>query len=570
MALRKTTWLLIATGLFLSSHSAFAANPLAATSTEQRRFEEQDKRAEVRRRLEKEEKKPSIEVKEAPVAKTGEREVSFYIEKINVTGVTALPMSAIREIVAPYEKRDIKLSEAKAAAEKITDLYRQMGYITCRAYIPPQKIETKELEIKILEGKLGKINVQGNHFFSKEVITRSIGKLKDKIIEYRRLEKELFNINIHPDRQVKAVILPGDVMGTSDLLLDVKDDFPLHIGGEINNYGTKSTGLERYAASVRHSNLLGYDDIFSARAQFGDEVFAVGSQYTIPVGDYGTELGAGFDYTDVSVGREFKVLDIRGTAYRYKIFVNQPLYDTRYLSFVWTGAFEYKSINNTVLDTPSSRDDLRMFRTGINADEVDPWGRSYVVNEFTFGVPYFGASAKNSPRISRMGAGATFFKYNGVINRIQPIYDSTNLYLKGSAQFTSNRLLPAEQVDIGGIYSVRGYPQSDYLGDYGVGGSAELRVPSYFIPKTIKVPGTDIPIWNRINFVAFLDCAYAKLRNAFPGEHPSRNYMGAGGGIRVDLPRNLIARFEWAAPLGDEPSDKSKSQFYFSISGELP
>src|SRR5205823_367000 len=126
----------------------------------------------------------------------------------------------------------------------------------------------------------------------------------------------------------------------------------------------------------------------------------------------------------------------------------------------------------------------------------------------------------------------------------------------------------AEQYDNGGIYSVRGYPQSDYEGDVGAGGSVELRVPGYFIPREIKIPYTDIPLWNKINFIAFFDGEYAKLRKPAVGENASKSNLGAGGGFRFDLPHNLTGSFYWAAPVGDRPTDTSRSQYYFSISGD--
>lgn len=141
--------------------------------------------------------------------------------------------------------------------------------------------------------------------------------------------------------------------------------------------------------------------------------------------------------------------------------------------------------------------------------------------------------------------------------------------LKGAVQVSPDKLVSAEQFDLGGVYSVRGYPQSDYLGDYGVSGSAELRVPFYFIPRDVKAPWSGVPLWNRLNFIAFIDGGHAALRNPAVGEFGSRNYAGLGGGLRFDLPQNWVGRFEWASAVGDDPIDGSNGQFYFSVSGDL-
>jgi hemolysin activation/secretion protein len=497
------------------------------------------------------------------------QDVPFLIRKVEFTGNTMVSSEEIRKIVESYEGKEMKLSEAKAIAMAITQAYRSRGFITCRAYIPPQKLSEGVLKIQILEGKLGKISVKGNRFFSKQLLKRYLDQHQGKVLEYDKLKRDLSTLNLHPDREVKAVIIPGKTLGTSDLVLEVKDQNPLHIGAEINNFGTRVTGRERYIISARHTNLLGIDDIFAARVQFGDEVFAVGSQYVVPVGEYQTQVGTSVNYTDVTVGKEFGILDLGGQAFASSFFINQPIYKWRNLDFTLTGSFEYKDIENTVLGSTSSKDELRILHAGFNIEEVDQWGRTFIINDFAFGTPWFGASDSNDPNLSRADAEPAFFKYTLSANRIHPVYDYTYLLMKGNAQFTPDDLLPSEQFDIGGVYSVRGYPQSDYLGDYGVGGSIELRVPWYFIPKEVKAPWSDQPLWNRINFVGFVDAAHAELRAPAVGEFKSRNYVGLGAGVRFDLPKNWVGRFEYGFPVGDDPVDGSNSQFYFSISGDF-
>jgi len=172
-------------------------------------------------------------------------DVPFFVEKINVTGNTALTNEDIRLITTPYEGKELKLADAKAIAENITQAYRTKGFITSRAYIPPQNIQTKTLEIKVFEGKLGKVKVRGNKYFKKRIIRRYVQQLQDKALMFKDLKSGLTKLNMHPDREVKAVIVPGQDVGTSDLLLDVRDTRPIHVGAEINNFGTKLTGRQR-------------------------------------------------------------------------------------------------------------------------------------------------------------------------------------------------------------------------------------------------------------------------------------------------------------------------------------
>jgi hemolysin activation/secretion protein len=559
-------YILVSTFIFLKpAGSQTTSNP----AVEQQRLETQESSRQIEDRFKAFEKTVfEIPKEEVPPQEVPE-EIRFLIKHIVVTGNSAVSDTSIREITSPYEDREMTLAEAKTIARKITTFYRIKGYVTSIAYVPPQKFDQETLEIKILEGTLGHVKVQGNKFFKTENLLRPVKKLTGQVLEYGEVKKGLIAMNAHPDREVKAVILPGQMVGTSDLVLDVKDHLPIHVGAEINNFGTKLTGKNRYGVTMTDNNLLGQDDILAARFQWGREVTALSTQYVRPVGDNGMEMGATFSYTDAGVGGEFKDLDINGKAYAYSLFLNRPLFTLGIFDFTGTGAFESMTVRNTVLDQLTSRDKLRMLHTGLNFDETDAWGKCIGENEFIFGVPWLGSSEKNDPLLSRAGAGANFMKFISTLYRLQPIHDSTLLYIKAFGQWTPDRLLSAEQMDIGGIYSVRGYPQSDFLGDTGIGTNIELRIPFYFIARDVKVPGTQEPLWNRLSFVIFFDSAHARIKDPSASDVKSRSYTGMGAGFRIALPHNLTARLEAAAPLGDRPSDDSRGQFYFSISGNF-
>lgn len=564
---------LLICAIFFASAIIFQKAAISAPNpnpeVEQQRLDNLEKAKQIETRIKAIEAVVEVPEEAAKTAEEAPEEPHFLVEKITVTGNSVIPDATIREIVSPSEGKELTLTEAKALAKKITALYRSKGYITTIAYVPAQNLNEKTLEIKVLEGKLNNVSVQGNKYFKAENILRPVKKLIGKVLEYGKLKKSVIEINAHPDREVKAVVLPGQTVGTSDLILEAKDHFPLHVGAEVNNFGTRLTGMERYGVSLTDNNLFGADDILAMRLQYGEKVQAISTQYVRPLDDDGLELGGTFSYTEVGVGGDFVDLDIKGKASAYSVYLDRPLMTMGPVDFKWTGGFESKSIENTVLGVISSKDELRMLHAGLNLDEADSWGRTIAVNDLTYGFSWLGASEKNDPQLSRAGSGAGFMKFNSTVYRIQPIHDSMLLYLKTFGQWTRDRLLSAEQFDIGGVYSVRGYPQSDYLGDAGIGANVELRIPFYFISREIKFPGTDVPLWNRLNFVLFFDAAHASLRNPAAGEVRSKSYMGAGGGIRFALPHNMTGRFEWAAPIGEKPSDRSRGQFYFSVTVEF-
>ena len=533
--------------------AAFASDPNADAGRELERMEDKEKAGETDARLKSQEKIPSVEIMNAKTPDTAAGGSRFGVKRIHIEGNTVFSEDTLRKTISSWENRDLTLDEIRRAAETITQYYLAAGYITCRAYIPPQKLTDGTVTIRILEGKLGEVRVRGGHPAARKNIESFFSASKNKVIEYSKLLKGLSRAGLHPDRSVKAVVAPGDTLGTSDLALDIEDRFPLHLGAEINNYGTRLTGRERYNLSLRHTNLFGWDDIFAGRLQAGEEVFAGGLQTLLPVGDGLTKIGGTVNYTEVGVGQEFQDLNIEGTAFAWSLLAQRTLAETDPADFTLTGSFESKSVDNTTLNISVSRDELRLFHAGLDIDERDNLGRSFVTNDFVFGVSAFGASEKNSDRLSRSGSGAPFFIYRGNATRLHPVTGWLLLRMQISGQWTSDGLVSSEQYDIGGIYTVRGYPQNDYLADSGAGGNLEAQIPFFLFPDKIKL-------------VAFFDGAYGKLNRPAAGENVSKTNFGAGGGMRFELPGNWRGSFVWAAPFGNDTTDTKTSQFYFSVS----
>ena len=60
--------------------------------------------------------------------------------------------------------------------------------------------------------------------------------------------------------------------------------------------------------------------------------------------------------------------------------------------------------------------------------------------------------------------------------------NGASLSLRGTVQLTNDRLVPIEQIAVGGVYSVRGYPENLLVRDKGYYGTIELRYPLFDRP----------------------------------------------------------------------------------------
>lgn len=525
----------------------------------------------LRERIEKEKVLPEIEEKKPEEIPPPVREERVFIKKINVFGFTLVSQKEIEGIIKLFENKELSLSELQKIADLITDIYRQKGYVTSRAYLPPQKIEEGILEIRVLEGITGSLEIKGNRYFKTSLLKKKITLKKGEPFNYNILRKDLAKINEHPDRTARAVLMPGKEPGATDIVLEVKDRLPIHIGFDWDNFGSRYIEKDRYRVTLTHNNLLGWDDILTLQYQLAEaDAYCLASlRYLLPITE-NLNLGFFMARTKLNLGREYEDLDARGKSRLYSIYLIQSLIEEENIDLSLNLGFDYKDIFNFQLGEETSRDRLRVAKMGLDLDLTDKLGRTLITNEIDFGIPnIIGGLKEKDIRASRPGSGGKFIK--NVINllRLQKMPFNSTLLWKNQFQFSPYILTAAEQFQIGGIANVRGYPPAEHVGDKGYATTLEWSFPVYFIPKDIKVPLSEAKLYDALRVVTFYDWANVDLRRPQAGEEKKETLSSFGFGLRFNLPEDFSLRLDLAWPLHKTPSDGRHFRPWIEISKEF-
>jgi len=534
---------------------------------QERTAELQEKEKALRDKIEQPQPIPQI-IQETPVQEPSQiqSQEKAFIETINVTGATLVTEKELNSITSPYKDKEVMLSDLQRAADKITDLYRKKGFITSRAYLPPQKIENNTVEIRVIEGIMGDLDIKGNKYFKTKLFQKRIGLKKGEPFNYNVLRGNLSKINQYPDRNAKTVLSPGKEAGSTDVMLEIKDRLPIHISFDWDNFGSRYIDKQRYQTILTHNNLLGFDDMLTLQYQasqkftlYEHDVFyrLASMRYLFPVND-ATEIGFYAANSKLNLGREFETLQARGKSQFYSIYATRTLVNDENLTVNLNGGLDYKNIFNFQLGNETSRDILRVAKLGIELDRTDNNGRTIVSNEFDVGVPeVWGALKDKDSRSSRAssGSGGEFTKDTLDILRLQKMPWSSTLLIKNSNQFTPNALTASEQFQIGGIANVRGYPPAEFAGDRGYSITGEWSFPPYLVSKDVKVPFSTARLYDALRITAFYDWGNVWLRNPQAGEHRNMTLRGAGAGMRFNLPEDLSVRLDMGWPLDRTPSD---------------
>lgn len=559
-------WTLLVISLNLTPSYALDLPPAEEPSVIEKKVRKEAEEI-LRRRVEV--PKPEEELEEEP-----RLEGRFFLRKIVLEGNTQIPSLELEPLVRPFENREQSMAELRNLTKAINWEYRRQGFITSLAVIPPQKIDEGRLIVQIIEGKVGKIRVEGNRYFRTKRVLSYARINKGEILRYEKLRGTLYRLNQNPDRAVRSILKSGEEPRTTDIVLKVEDRFPVHLGGFYDNQGSESSGQQRFGFNLRDSNLVGLDDILSTGTVFGRHFGVFFSRYTLPFPSTDTTWSAGFSHAQVSPKRDLEEFSVNGTTETYFTRIQQVLLQGSAGSMAYVIGcqlgMEFKEERTKVLASTFRRERFRVIRFGPTLRLEDPWGVTDLGQEFSFGVKGLGAAVHADLSSSRQGVEPDFFLMSGNLFRNQKLPFDTRATLRIDCQFPKEKLSSSEALYMGGAGTIRGYPEGDYLADAGYTLSLEYLAPSFFFPADWRLPYSKVPLRRQVELVVFLDSGYGRLRGPSEREVRSRHLAGVGGGLRVKLYRELYGRAEWAHAFGDHPlTESNRHEFHFRIQWEI-
>src|SRR6185295_4225589 len=187
----------------------------------------------------------------APAAK-------FDVMEFRVLGNTVLPPVDIERAVYPYLGPGKSIDDVQAARGALEQAYRSAGRGTVYVDVPEQDVEGGIVRLKVTEGQLRQVRVQGAQYFSGRQIRNALpAAAAHTAPDLPALQRELSALNTQtPDRMVVPVLKAGPVPGTVDLTLKVTDHLPFHGSLELNDQYTADTSRLRLLASLSYDNLF--------------------------------------------------------------------------------------------------------------------------------------------------------------------------------------------------------------------------------------------------------------------------------------------------------------------------
>lgn len=327
----------------------------------------------------------------------------FEVRAYEITGGTLLSTETLTSIFTKYTGTNVGVADIIKAGEELQLEYRDRGYPTVNVTIPPQQITNGLVKIRVFQGQLSNITVANNHYFSSNNIMRALPSLAPGIILNGPVfQAEVDRANANQDRQIYPQIEPGPEPNTTELVLKVKDQLPLHGKVELNNQNSPDTPDLRINTSVAYNNLWQYEHSLGVQYSFSPEREKTGDQwdfydkplianysafYRMPLGnpDSVSDVVAGpgnFGYDEAT--RKFQLPAPSGRP-ELNMYASRSTIDTGVMTLFNGNIF---NTNGTILDRKDVQQDLTVNENIGSRLSVPIRGTEKFQSGFSAGLDY--------------------------------------------------------------------------------------------------------------------------------------------------------------------------------------
>lgn len=479
----------------------------------------------------------------------------FEVWEYQVSGNTLLDRNRIEQVLTGFLGPGKTADDIELAADALEGLFRDSGYPTTYVSIPEQNVTTGVVRLDVTEGKVSRIRVTGARYFTPSSIREQLLSVsKDQALYVPGIQQDINRVNSYaPDLRVVPVLKPGAYPGEVELEIKVDDKQPLHGGVDYSNYHTASTTSTRLGANIGYYNLWQMGHSASLQVQTSpentDEVRVFGITYLLPVSERDrlalyvmkseSEIAAVDDINVIGNGT------ITGLRYVLPLESSPRLVHSLSLG-----------VDNKDFDESLELQGSDTYKTPIT---YNVWSILYSANflrkksatnlgfEYGFGITGLGNDeeefngGENSTDGKRFLSKPNFSHLHLKLKRVD-FFGDWQLHSKMHIHFADSPLISNEQFSAGGASSVRGYYESEALGDNGFIWGVEGVTPMWLEQRD----------WlNNLQFTLFAEGAALEVLEPLPGQENSFELISAGIGLRMEFWKGLTVTVDSGYPFAE-------------------
>ena len=408
-------------------------------------------------------------------------------EKIHVSAFrldsTLFSEATLQAAIADFTNRELTLADLQAATRRVSEYYRQHDYLAY-AYLPPQTVRNGVVEIKVVEARLGKVELDSisatrlDPTLALDLVTRRAPL--GEPLRPGRLDQGIAILNELPGvRRAESLLEAGARPGETNARLRIQDSPLAHGSLVIDN--TSSTGTGEWQSYLAGS----LDNPFGRAEQIQvNGLASEGSQYvrlggTILLGTSGLRGGVDVSAMQYRVLESVSPLDLNGYSWTMGLSLNYPVLRGSGLSLTASSGFDYKRMVDRMEDTALDDKRIAIGYLGLSLQTRDRWfggGIDHLAATIDLGTLDLSANPdhQKSDQLTARTQGG-FGKLGLSFSREQAISDHVTVSTRIQAQWSPSNLDSSEKLYLGGFSGIRAYPSGEASGDSGWLGNLAVK-----------------------------------------------------------------------------------------------
>lgn len=461
------------------------------------------------------------------------------------------------EVASNYLNKQVTLASINALNRDVVAFFKANGLPVVDVIVPEQDITAGTLRLIVLQARLGEVKVQGNKYFSGQLLTSQIRTAPGEVITTDGIFTDLNWLNQNPFRRVGLVYARGAEVGTTDVVLQVEDRRPLRFYAGYEDSGTDATGNNRWLAGINWGNAFGLDHQLNYQFTFNEDLenfYAHSGSYLVPL-PWRHTLTTYFAYSNSTAEIVTNTLSAEGESYSAGLRYAVPLRSTPRLTHELYAGYDYKFAQNALVfgflpPLAAAKTEISQFNLGYAANLRDSWGSTSLT------ATLFASPGDMTPHNddtafvkTSLGSEAEYAYGRLTLERVTFLPADFSLVGSVTGQISSSNLLVSEQLGAGGHATVRGYNEREANAEEGFLSRLEIRTPALSLRDLF---GVSIPK-DELQFLGFWDYAalYRHESIAIPGADDSFFLSAAGVGLRYSVAPYLSLRADYGWQLKD-------------------
>jgi hemolysin activation/secretion protein len=432
--------------------------------------------------------KDQIEFQLPPVQAPPSPEISkaqrIRVKKFVFEGNTVISDKDIQAITERYFKAPysgwVTSNDLQQIRLDVTRLFIQNNFLNSGVVLPDQKVTDGVIHFQVIEGRLSEIKISTIGRLKKSYVAKYFEGYEDQVLNTAEIQQKLFLLQMDPHiKRIKANLVPSKKLGLAKLLVEVEEEPPAKFSWSVNNHRPPGVGAETGELRYSNINLSGIGDSVYSEITISEGAKSFEADYRLPINPRTMNVLVGYNhYRSRIIEEPFDKLDIKSELQSLNAGFDYFFLKTSDRSYKTTFLLEFRQSKDQLGGEPfsftSSSENgktkltvARLSQSWFTRYLKDTIALQYTLNT---GMDWFNASVSSEEPDGLFYSFITQFLWS---HQVQP--RTSEILLRSNMQLASNPLFSMEQYSLGGVNSVRGYRENQFVRDSGWMTSVEYR-----------------------------------------------------------------------------------------------